>query len=113
MQRINYTIDENNFITEWHIIPFDASKPYIEVADGVHIVLGLDKVVDGIFVPDVERQNAIQQIDYLKRQLAATDYEAIKFAEGRLTAEEFAPISDQRQSWRDEINALEAILKTE
>lgn len=43
----------------------------------------------------------------LKKKLADTDYQAIKFAEGELGAEEFAPIKAQRQSWRDEINELE------
>ena len=43
----------------------------------------------------------------LKKKLADTDYQAIKFAEGELSAEEFAPIKEQRQSWRAEINELE------
>ena len=36
-----------------------------------------------------------------------TDYQAIKYAEGQLTEEEYAPIKAQRQAWRDEINLLE------
>lgn len=47
------------------------------------------------------------QIATLKRNLANTDYQALKHIEGELTAEEFAPVKAQRQSWRDEINALE------
>ncbi len=43
----------------------------------------------------------------LKRNLEATDYQAIKFAEGELTEEEFAPIRERRRAWRAEINALE------
>jgi hypothetical protein len=46
-------------------------------------------------------------IEILKRQLSATDYQAIKFAEGMMTEEEYAPIRTQRQAWRDEINMLE------
>lgn len=46
-------------------------------------------------------------IAQLKQNLANTDYQAIKFAEGRMTAEEYAPIGEQRQQWRDEINRLE------
>lgn len=46
-------------------------------------------------------------IEILKRQLSATDYKAIKFAEGVMTEEEYAPIRTQRQAWRDEINLLE------
>jgi len=47
------------------------------------------------------------QIEELKKQLEATDYQAIKFAEGMLTEEEFAPIRIQRQEWRNQINALQ------
>ena len=47
------------------------------------------------------------KIEELKQQLADTDYQAIKFAEGWLTVEEYEPIKALRQSWRDEINRLE------
>lgn len=43
----------------------------------------------------------------LKAKLAGTDYQAIKYAEGLLTEEEYAPIKAQRQAWRDEINQLQ------
>lgn len=46
----------------------------------------------------------------LKAKLRATDYNAIKFAEGELSAAEFAPIKEQRKAWRTEINALETML---
>lgn len=49
------------------------------------------------------------QIDVLKNNLRKTDYQTIKFAEGQLTEEEFAPIRTQRQLWRDEINRLESL----
>ena len=48
-----------------------------------------------------------QRIEMLKSELASTDYKAIKYAEGWLTEEEYAPIKAQRQAIRDEINALE------
>lgn len=43
----------------------------------------------------------------LKQKLAETDYKAIKFAEGLISAEDYEPIKLQRQKWRDEINKLE------
>lgn len=43
----------------------------------------------------------------LQNHLAETDYQAIKYAEGWITEEEYAPIKAQRQAWRDEINRLE------
>jgi hypothetical protein len=48
-----------------------------------------------------------KQIADLKANLASTDYQAIKYAEGLLGEDEFAPIKVQRQAWRDEINALQ------
>ena len=44
----------------------------------------------------------------LKVKLHNSDYQAIKYAEGELTEEEFAPIREQRRAWRAEINLLEA-----
>lgn len=38
------------------------------------------------------------------------DYQAIKFAEGWLSEEEFAPIKAQRQELRNKINELESQL---
>lgn len=43
----------------------------------------------------------------LKQKLAETDYQAIKYAEGWISEEEYAPIKAQRQAWRDRINELE------
>lgn len=48
-----------------------------------------------------------QQVSELKAQLAATDYKAIKYAEGWITEEEYAPIRAERQAIRDQINSLE------
>lgn len=47
------------------------------------------------------------KIAELKYKLIETDYQAIKYAEGQLSEEEYAPIKAQRQAWRDEINLLE------
>lgn len=52
------------------------------------------------------------EIAVKKQKLTATDYQAIKFAEGSLSADEYAGIKEQRETWRREINALEAELAT-
>lgn len=52
-----------------------------------------------------------QTIAELKQKLLSTDYQAIKYAEGELTEEEYAPIKAQRKSWRIEINKLEEVLR--
>lgn len=52
----------------------------------------------------------IPQIMALKEELAASDYKAIKYAEGLISAEEYEPIKAERQALRDRINELEAML---
>lgn len=51
------------------------------------------------------------QIDLLKKKLADTDYKAIKYAEGLISEEEYAPIKAERQQIRDKINELEKLIK--
>lgn len=53
------------------------------------------------------KERDLARIQYLKDQLSASDYKAIKFAEGEMTEEEFAPVREQRILWRNEINQLE------
>ena len=50
------------------------------------------------------------RINELKQLLKETDYRAIKYAEGCYTDEEYQPYKELRQSYRDEINELEAEL---
>lgn len=61
------------------------------------------------FISDEEKakQEKVKRIAELKRLLSETDYQAIKFAEGWLTAEEYALTKELRQSYRNEINQLE------
>lgn len=59
-----------------------------------------------------KQKNLQFKIAILIDKLSATDYQAIKFAEGEMTAEEFAPIREQRRAWRVEINLLEEQIKT-
>ncbi len=55
-------------------------------------------------------ENAIliqAEITQLKANLAETDYVVIKIAEGAATADNYADVLVQRQTWRDRINELE------
>lgn len=52
-----------------------------------------------------------REIDKLKENLANTDYQAIKYAEGMISEENYQSIKEQRQKWRDEINNYEETLK--
>lgn len=75
----------------------------------------LTKKEEGVFVYHYfnKLQLAERKIPQLKENLFNTDYQAIKYAEGELTAEEYAPMKAQRKAWRDEINELEKQLKGE
>lgn len=57
-----------------------------------------------------KRREVNAEILALKQKLSATDYQAIKFAEGELTADEYAPTKAERKAWREEINQLELLL---
>ena len=61
-------------------------------------------------VVDTTIPDAQTEIATLKKQLSDTDYQAIKYAEGWITEEEYAPIKAERQTWRDRINELELII---
>ena len=62
-----------------------------------------------VFIPYTEKELASRKIAELKAKLEATDYQAIKYAEGAITAEEYAEMKTKRQAWREMINALEGI----
>lgn len=59
----------------------------------------------------IEKDAAIQaQNDIIRDRegrLAATDYIAAKIAEGKATKTEYKAKIDERQGWRDEINAAQ------
>lgn len=54
-----------------------------------------------------------KRIAELKALLQATDYQAIKYAEGEMPYEEYAPVRELRKGWRKEINDLEAFRASE
>ena len=47
------------------------------------------------------------RIAFLKSELAETDYLCLKFTDGALSEEEYAPIRRQRPAYRLEIHALQ------
>lgn len=53
----------------------------------------------------------VRKINLLKIKLKATDYKAIKYAEGEITAEEYAETKAKRRAWRVEINTLQSELR--
>lgn len=63
-----------------------------------------------VYIPYTTKELASNRIYELKTLLNQTDYKAIKYAEGLISEDEYAPIKAQRQAWRDEINELEQVL---
>ena len=57
------------------------------------------------------KEEILPRIAELKGLLQETDYKAIKFAEGEISAEEYEETKLQRKAWRDEINQLEEQLR--
>lgn len=59
-----------------------------------------------LYFDDIQRAQALrmQKIKYL---LSKTDYKAIKYAEGEISEEDYAPIRQERQALREEFNRIE------
>ena len=53
------------------------------------------------------------RISELKRLLKESDYQAIKYAEGWISEQDYFPIKTARQQYRDEINQLEQEIEDE
>ena len=81
----------------------------IEVEDDVVVAMKTNqKALENYFtsIPE-DVMTPEKEIAELKCKLAATDYHAIKYAEGVISDEEYADMKAQRQAWRDRINELE------
>lgn len=81
----------------WDIQPTEAREAYDEYED------------IKVYIPYTQKELADIEISQLKQKLQETDYQAIKYAEGELSVEEYAPMKAQRQEWRKRINHLEQI----
>ncbi len=90
---------------------------YVEVSDEDYVALCnrtkcwengilVDYIKTAEDIAREKKRDTQKRIDEYKANLARTDYQAIKYAEGLLTEAEYAPIKEQRQNWRYAINAL-------
>ena len=105
---INYQDEHGNF------------APKVLVADGLQIINPtramyeaagyhyVEQVPQEPTEAEVAEMQRLDRIAELKQLLAESDYKAIKYAEGWLTAEDYAATKAERQAWREEIKALEA-----
>ena len=104
---INYQDEQGNYAPKVLVADglqiINPSRAMYEAA-GYHYVVQVPQEPTEEEVAEMQRLNRIAE---LKQLLAESDYKAIKFAEGWLTADEYAATKAQRQAWRDEINELE------
>ena len=84
----------------------DIENQEIPQEKGYKAILIRDNI-NGIGFYRLEKTNELIEIENLKQQLEDTDYKAIKYAEGELSEEEYAPIKEERKLWRARINELE------
>lgn len=114
--------DENGNLERVEI-PCDKTLYTQEQVDAIFAGRGANQVikdVDGVpTAVDLYTESELaiaankKRINELKAFLKATDYQAIKYAEGEMPYEEYAPVRELRKGWRKEINGLEAFRASE
>lgn len=100
------TYSKNGSVYNGRFIEVDGMK-LLSPSESVLLANGWERVTNEPTEGEVAEQLRLAEIERLKEQLAATDYKAIKHAEGWLTDEEYATTKAQRQQWRERINELE------
>lgn len=103
-----YVVDDGSYLANKIIDNY----PYID------LIVDNNVIVDIIINENAKQLNAQieaikKEINALKQKLTDTDYKALKYVEGQISEEEYAPIKAERQAWRDEINELELKLAKE
>lgn len=115
---------------EYRVFPIADNEPYIEITSAEYDGLeafekcfsdDLSKVIDYIKSETELRYEAVEQkkamlvsqIIKLKEKLRESDYKALKYIEGELTAEEYAETKERRREWRKSINDLETQIERE
>ena len=114
--------DENGNVERVEI-PCDKTLYTQEQVDAIFAGRGANQVIkdmDGVpTAVDLYTESELaiaankKRINELKALLKATDYQAIKYAEGEMPYEEYAPVRELRKGWRKEINDLEAFRTSE
>ena len=109
--------DENGNVERVEI-PCDKTLYTQEQVDAIFAGRGANQVikdVDGVpTAVDLYTESELaiaankKRINELKALLQATDYQAIKYAEGFISEEDYLPIKQTRQEYRNQINELEA-----
>ena len=114
--------DENGNVERVEI-PCDKTLYTQEQVDAIFAGRGANQVikdVDGVpTAVDLYTESELaiaankKRINELKALLKATDYQAIKYAEGFISEEDYLPIKQARQEYRNQINELETQITEE
>ena len=115
MKKYTLNLDANNYVLSIAHTPSDNIELDLSCYDLTY--LSAYRFVDGSLILDEVKLEELksqehetantEQITELKKQLADTDHQAIKYAEGWLTEEEYTPIKAQREALREQIRSLE------
>lgn len=76
-------------------------------------VNGVPTAVDLYTESELAIADKKKRINELKALLQATDYQAIKYAEGFISEADYLPIKQTRQEYRNQINELETQIANE
>lgn len=105
-----YPYDLKNYAGELEVDDSIGARTYCSAPHFAWRVVN-GEVVNERYEETPRREWAESRIRALKRLLTESDYKAIKFSEGVMTEQEYAPIRTQRAAWRAEINELEQELQ--
>lgn len=114
--------EDNSFCESDSFRTYIGQNGYIAISDEEYAELEKTKRIENGVIVDIPQSEIQQRLDEenarkaqeekenrineLKRLLSSTDYKAIKYAEGEITAIEYAETKAQRRAWREEINSL-------
>jgi hypothetical protein len=88
----------------------EAQEAYDETIEvNVYIPYTKKELADMEIMAQIEEKQ--QEMNNYKMMLASSDYEAIKYAEGWFTEEEYEPIKSEREKIREEIRKIEEDIK--
>lgn len=111
--KVNITLDKDNKITNIITYPLNKSLITIDIDSLSDIKVGYDYFIGNKVVKnetydlDMQVAEINRQISEYKEKLRESDYKALKYLEGFINEEDYKPIKEERQTYRDKINELE------
>lgn len=117
--KINYTVDNNNYITSYQNIPFNEKLPYVEVADDQIIILGFSQVINSVFYSNIDAYNNVQELILEKKNiykwLIDNDWKVNKYVLGEWKSDDmrWANYINERLIKRERLDEINEILEKE